>query len=226
MAFQIADRKQVQGCIFLSLALGALLAVGFQPTGNQWMEWILSFLNCQSAWFCNLLEKTAFPLLALFFYFSLPQPIYPHPSPLSAKRLCTLSILPVLIAGLFGKFKSISLGNWEEAYWTWLAIPLGEELLFRGWLTSVLNRVFRDKLGGATPLFPLSLWGSSIAFAIWHIQNGFSAPLSPVLFQVFYTFFAGIWLGFLRWNTGKVWPCVLAHFLINFAADWKLWFVV
>jgi len=226
MSFQIADRKQVLGCIFLSLALGAVLAIGFQPTANEGMQWVLSFLNCQSSGLCILLEKTAFPLLALFFFISLPQPLYPHPSPQSTKRLWTLSILPILIASLYGSFKSIPLENWKEAYWTWLAIPVGEEFLFRGWLTALLNRIYRGKLGGATPLFPLSLWGSSLAFAVWHLQNGFSAPLAPVLFQVFYTFFAGIWLGFLRWNTGKVWPCVLAHFLINFAAEWKLWFVI
>ncbi|NBX93578.1 MAG: CPBP family intramembrane metalloprotease, partial [Proteobacteria bacterium] len=99
-------------------------------------------------------------------------------------------------------------------------------LLFRGWLTSIGFRLQKSRLAGMGPFFPIWLWGTSLAFSVWHLQNVGSSSPGQLVLQLVFTFFAGIWLGVIRWNTGRIWPCIIAHFFINFAADWKLWFVI
>ena len=60
---------------------------------------------------------------------------------------------------------------------------------------------------------------SSIAFSLWHVQNLGQDPTAGVLFQVVYTFFTGVWLGFLRWRTGSLFPCVAGHIAVNLASN-------
>ena len=110
--------------------------------------------------------------------------------------------------------------------WAWIIVPIGEEFLFRGWLLDLFQRVFRNIFAPSLPFLPLSVWGQAIAFSLWHIQNlGQTSPYLVGL-QLFYTFFVGIWLGLLRWQTGSLFVAILAHCLLNMLADWKLWFVI
>lgn len=222
MPFQIANRREMIFCFSLSLFLGWVLAYGFIPLSHRLFDWILGPLG-----------SISFPLLALIFFVSLPDAPTPVFSRFTTKRLITLCVFPLLISAGFGAVKTVSIElspssffPWKQITWTWLLVPLGEELLFRGWLTSLLNRMSKKSFLGMAPLYPMSLWGSAIAFSIWHVQNFESWNIQFLAFQVFYTFFVGLWLGFIKWQTGKLWPCFLAHALLNLTADWKLWFMV
>lgn len=222
MRFQIANLGQTLFAFGLSLVLGAVLAYGFIPVSYRFFD-SLSL---------SAIKELAFPLLAFIFYLSLRDSPGYNPSPYSTKRLLTLCVFPLIISLAFGATKNLNgvlqdpFFSWKPLLWTWVIIPVGEELLFRGWLTSVLNRLNRNIFPAFTPLYPLSLWGSSLAFSIWHLQNFESMGSGFLLFQVLYTFVVGIWLGLLKWQTGRIWPCVLAHALLNFAADWKLLFML
>jgi len=222
MSFQIANKRQLSLTLILSVFLGCFLAYGFVPLSYRLFSWILGPVN-----------QFGFPLLALVFFISLPNVATPVFSSFSIKRLLTLCVLPLVISVGFGATKNIPLEmssvpslQWKPLIWAWLLGPLGEELLFRGWVTSLLSRLNRNRFLGVAPLYPVSLWGTAIAFSIWHIQNFENGQLFFLIFQMVYTFFVGIWLGFIQWQTGRIWPCVLAHTLLNLAADWKLWFML
>jgi membrane protease YdiL (CAAX protease family) len=74
--------------------------------------------------------------------------------------------------------------------------PLFEETLFRGVLLPVLGR----QLGGARAVLV-----SAAVFAAAHLSLGELVPL----------FVLAVGLGWLRWQSGRLLPCVLMHALWN-----------
>jgi|GEM_PF-3489416 len=82
-----------------------------------------------------------------------------------------------------------------------LLAPVGEELIFRG-------VVYRGILNSFTPIKAI-IW-SGIAFALYHIDP---VHVAAVLLM-------GVWFGWLRWYTGSIIPCILAHVTNN--AVWVL----
>ena len=74
--------------------------------------------------------------------------------------------------------------------------PLFEELVFRGYLWSVFERV-------ASPV--VALVATSLLFALFHADPVHTVSLLPTAFL----------LGWLRLASGSVWPPVAAHFVNN-----------
>ena len=96
------------------------------------------------------------------------------------------------------------------AYETWplifsvvLAAPILEEMLCRGaaWQAAL-------DLGDER----LALILTSVLFAILHGANGGFVLEFP------HRLAAGFLLGWLRWRTGSLYPCILAHFVVNASA--------
>jgi membrane protease YdiL (CAAX protease family) len=225
MAFQFASRKQFFFLSLISLALGGGLALGLQPTTAQLGIWVLDSLGCSRNLACSsILNLCLFPLLCLVFHLSLPLKLFHRNYFIPQKRLFLMSLLPLLISFIFGYSKHGL--HWEGALWAWLAVPIGEEFLFRGWVTGLLQRLFGNTFSSFLPFLPISIWGQALAFSIWHLQN--IGQISPPLIglQLFYTFFVGLWLGLIRWQTGRLLLPVLLHCLLNILSDWKLWFMV
>jgi len=74
--------------------------------------------------------------------------------------------------------------------------PIAEEIAFRGYVLSALR----------THLSPgAAIFGSSVLFASIH--------LDPVRFPA--VLFLGIFLGWLAWRSGSIWPAVAAHGVNN-----------
>lgn len=221
MPFQFADRRQVIWMLVLSIGLGTVLGLGLQSTVYELSQWLLPF--CSRLFLCAYINELMLIGISFLFLISLPPIPTKAPLPFKASRLVRIGILPLLISLLFGNFKSVSNLVLKDAIWFWIAVPIAEELIFRGWIFNLLNRIFRNSFLPVLPLTPMALWGQSIAFSIWHLQNWGEIPLAFLLLQLLYTFFVGLWLGFYRWHTGRLWPCFLGHVLLNFFADWKLW---
>lgn len=203
-----------------AVSLAALLAVGFLPTCHQFFS--MAWRAAGSPWpeWRWAGEMASFPALALLFATSLRPPTYVRSE--SDGELLRKSIVPLFIALAFGYFHPGPPAlRWEtgglppEVWWYALFVPLGEELLFRGWLFSLFERLWPRRAASATNPLPVSLWLTSLAFALWHLQNLSRDPLPYVGFQLLYTGLTGLWLGYLRWKSGKMVPCIAAHAAIN-----------
>ncbi len=77
-----------------------------------------------------------------------------------------------------------------------LTPALCEELLFRGYV----HRQVERRLG---PAWAVGLVG--VVFGLYHLSPTKSLPLAVL----------GVWLGYLTWTTGSLWPAVVVHFLNN-----------
>ncbi|MGI9469140.1 MAG: CPBP family glutamic-type intramembrane protease [Rubripirellula sp.] len=77
-----------------------------------------------------------------------------------------------------------------------LTPALCEELLFRGYVQSRLTRVFPPVLG---------ILFSSVVFAAFHMDPVHVIAVVPL----------GIFLGWLTWQSGSLFPAILAHFVNN-----------
>lgn len=74
--------------------------------------------------------------------------------------------------------------------------PVVEELVFRGFMWDALRK-FTSPLG--------AMIGSSILFAVYHMDPVQSTALLITAFT----------LGWVRWVTGSIWPCVVVHIVNN-----------
>ncbi len=77
-----------------------------------------------------------------------------------------------------------------------VSAPILEEVIFRGFLWSVLERAFHPVV---------ALIGTSLLFMLYHQDPVHVVGLAPTAF----------FLGWLRWVSGSIWPSILAHFINN-----------
>lgn len=82
---------------------------------------------------------------------------------------------------------------------------LSEELLFRGALQKTLSTY--------QPIRHLSIWITAFIFSAVHLQ----------FFGFFPRFVMGMFLGYLLFSTGSIWPGVFAHALNNSMVVWMSW---
>ncbi|MGH6666015.1 MAG: lysostaphin resistance A-like protein [Pseudolabrys sp.] len=98
-------------------------------------------------------------------------------------------------------YSSASAGGW--LLWLWLAIvvatPIGEEIVFRGFL-------FRGWLKSPRDVWPVIV-ATSLLWAVIHLQYDWY-----VIGQIFAF---GLLLGWMRWATGSTLLTILLHALIN-----------
>jgi membrane protease YdiL (CAAX protease family) len=91
-----------------------------------------------------------------------------------------------------------------------VAAPLAEEFLFRGFLfPGLLN----SRLG---PIGAIAL--TAIAWASLHVQYDLYGMVTIAA--------SGVVVGLIRWRTGSLWLCVLAHGLMNVVATVEVMFVI
>ena len=81
------------------------------------------------------------------------------------------------------------------------AVGLAEELLFRGLVYHALETLRGPRL---------ALWGSGVAFGLYHVGVGGAAGFTGGLV-------AGVVLGGIRWRTGGIVGLILVHGLIDVA---------
>lgn len=212
---KIASRKEFWVTLGLGVWLGTGLGLGFQSAS------LTIFREISDAFGGSLgrYEILSFPLFAFLLFITVPQKREARPE--GFWNLFRLSLLPLLIALIFGVVKRryalpSSGNNWM---WICLAIPLGEECLFRGWVYRLVNSYTRGAYLTATNPLPAAVWASSLAFSLWHIQNAPLLSSGFLAFQLVYTFWAGVWLGVLRWQTGGITVPILAHAAINWLAE-------
>jgi membrane protease YdiL (CAAX protease family) len=134
---------------------------------------------------------------------------------LSAFGLRALSwILPI--------HDSLDMGNlqkWQIILFFWISAPIQEEIVFRGFLQSVveIHRPGVVRLGRLT--LPFAVCISALLFAVVHIATGrLGASLGQVMFIVFGAFVLGLLAGWLRWKSSSLLPAILVHAIFNILA--------
>lgn len=193
--------------IAFALALAVPLAVGFLPTAHTFGRLVANFLGVSG----QAIDLAFFPAMALLFHLSLPGR-KKTAERVALRPLLVGGIFPVLVALAHGAFIPQVPSTAEGFLWYVLVAPLGEELLFRGWVYGLIERLWPGKKLTLTFPFPAAVWLSALAFSVWHAQNH-----DP--FQVGYTFFTGLWFGYLRWRTDGLAIPFVFHALINLAAN-------
>lgn len=228
MTYRVLSGSDRQKVILLVLFLGLALAYSFLPTSVSLFQSLARIFGWRSVVHSELGKMLAFPALSLLFYVSLPKSGESEGRGKSRFReAALLSVLPLSIGFLFGFFHSspslfetvATQSGRLTVLWFLLLAPLGEELLFRGWLYRLAERFWPQLAFTATNPLPTSVWATAIAFSLWHFQNFGHEFVYFVLFQVVYTLFAGLWLGYLRFRTGRVWVPIVAHTLLNLASS-------
>lgn len=221
MTFQILSRKELFASIALTCALSILLAMGFIPASRSLASTLLKFVDFKNPEALEYLKMMAFPSLSLMFFLSIPHPDKKD-GDLPYSFIFKVSLLPFMMAFFFGLttggpslFDLIhQRASLKDFIWVIVMVPVGEELLFRGWFWEIIKKLWPKMLSLTNPL-PVSLWASSFGFSIWHFQNLSQEGTMVVLFQVFYTFFAGLWLGLIRWKS-NIYLAIAAHLILNF----------
>ncbi len=219
----VVSREELGGATLITLSLGALLGAGFIPTSSDFWDLLIKQMSITSPDVIKIGRDLAFPVLAFLFYRSMAKRSGPPGLIAPQWDILKISFLPLAIAMAFGLFRggpnaiSRLMHPPPVEIWLWflVCVPLGEELLFRGWIYGLLERVYGAKWLTSTNPLPLALVMSSIAFSLWHLQNWAFLGPGPTLFQVSYTFFTGLWLGVLRWKTKGMWAPILGHIAIN-----------
>lgn len=221
MRYAIASNQDRVFSLLFSLVVGVLFALGFLSTSQSLYTYFSPWIPKAPYPWSELKEMAFFPLLAGLFALSMPK--RPSLQRSSTSGLLKMSIFPILIAFVFGR----TIGNewhWDfsknlvNTVWYLVFIPLGEECLFRGWLYGILERVWPGKTFTVTNPLPLAVWGSAIAFSVWHLQNFGSSSVPLVALQIVYTLATGLWLGVLRHRSQSLLPGILAHSFINLSA--------
>ena len=87
-------------------------------------------------------------------------------------------------------------GWWAMAFAVVIMAPLGEEMLFRGYLWRAAEK--------SLPM-PVVFVVTSLFFAVYHSSPVHVVAVLPI----------GLYLGWLRWMSGSIWPSMLGHFVNN-----------
>ena len=220
----ISNQKRLLGLV-ISLVLGVALALTFLPSMAYVGKLVQNFLPTLFSEHPTWVEMALFVFVTAFMYVTLPLKARRFSgSFVSLKVLLPSFLPPVFIALVFGfvmrKFFFVQSLNFSQDFiWFVICIPLGEEFLFRGWLWAVFRSIFKGTFFTLTNPLPSEIIFTSLSFSLWHLQNLGKVSPSFLFFQLLYTFFTGIWLGYLRATTGKIAGPLLAHSLINLASS-------
>lgn len=218
-SFRALSPQERTHALLLTLGVALLFTSGFIPTAHSFFHLIWNTLGLGNNNWKSFLEMAAFPGLAALFYFSMPLPKAIAQE--DTRSLLRTAPIPILLSFGLGLCLSnptvFQTGIGEEFFWYVLLVPVGEELLFRGWLYNVIEKWWPKRRFTFTNPLPTAIWSSSLAFALWHLQNLGTMSVTHVLFQTAYTLFAGLWLGYLRWKSGGLALPIAMHSALNVA---------
>ena len=113
--------------------------------------------------------------------------------------LVTVGLLFFVFTGITKYFHSV-----QYPLIFFIATPIIEELMFRGWMFTKLQKL---------NLYPI--FGTSLLFGLHHLQYFRYMPTPFALFQITYTFFLGLLFARLRQKSGIVYISILMHIFIN-----------
>ena len=125
--------------------------------------------------------------------------------------LVFLLLLPILV-GFY--LKRLTLNLVSTVIWQFIFSGFGEEIRYRGYYQSRINEEFGRPYSFLGVNFGIGLIISSLLFAVAHVLNPFN-PFRGSLDLAWgwgvWTFFAGLFFGFVREKTGSIVAVGIAH---------------
>ena len=106
---------------------------------------------------------------------------------------------------------------YEASAAEFVLVPLGEEVLFRGFVLTVLLVVLRRRLPERAALVGAVVVGA-VGFGVGHLGNLGYVPVAFLLIQVAVAVAIGLVAGWLRVLTGSLVGAILLHAAINVVA--------
>lgn len=109
----------------------------------------------------------------------------------------------------------------EMGFVVWTVTPVQEEILFRGFLYTLLLRIFnRSPDSSLREVFPVLVLGA-VWFSLWHLCPHAVAKYGWKVIgtQLLATFGAGVIFNVLRHWTGSIWLVIPVHAAGNFAVS-------
>jgi hypothetical protein len=125
--------------------------------------------------------------------------------------------LPMAVMGLFGGLVPKASGPGtvvSTVVFQFFLSGIGEEILYRGYIQSRLNRAFGRPLEIGSIRFGIGLFVSAVLFGLAHSLSGFNPFVPSFRFDLFYGVVTGIWavlFGLLREKTGSVLSAGILH---------------
>lgn len=113
--------------------------------------------------------------------------------------LVTAGLLLFVFTGITKYFHSV-----QYPLIFFIATPIIEELIFRGWMFTRLEKL------NLRPII-----STSLLFGLHHLQYFRYVPTPFAIFQMTYTFFLGLLFARLRKKSGNLYISILLHIFIN-----------
>jgi membrane protease YdiL (CAAX protease family) len=219
LAYPVLKHKERLWLALGSVVLGLVLGTGFFQAANTLFftffgPIVFRYQPQWAAWG----PLIAAPALAYLFFATFRS----RPFTIEGKWAPS-PLLPGAFAVLAALAFGLGLGKpgpgfaWHNLLWLLIAAPLTEEWLFRGWVWKLLGKWVQGRFFSFTQPLPAVVVGTSLAFACWHFQNLAFQGIGLTLWQVFYTFFASVWLCRVRTGRGGLVAAVACHMALNAA---------
>lgn len=134
------------------------------------------------------------------------------------EHMVLVGVTVLAVAAVVGVFRMTGASApYDATLGEFVLVPVGEELLFRGFLLGALLELFRRRQVGPHP----AAWAiviSAAAFGIGHLGNLGYVDTAFVVLQVLVAFVFGVVAGHVRVRTGSVVGPVLMHATMNVVA--------
>jgi membrane protease YdiL (CAAX protease family) len=136
----------------------------------------------------------------------------------SREHAVLIGVSILAVAAVVGAFRMTgSTAPYDATVGEFVLVPVGEELLFRGFLLGTLLELFRHRQVGSHS----AAWAvlvSAAAFGVGHLGNLGHVETAFVILQVFVAFIFGAVAGHVRVRTESVVGPVLMHATMNIVA--------
>ena len=193
----------------------SILSVGFISLTDKYIFDLLTGLHSPLALLADLRLPSLTIISVLYFVLIKTRLVEPIDKISPGKRAFQGPLIWLLMTAYFVLVKKVwvpNLKDWVDGTAFMLTGLIAEEILFRGILYDLCNKVFgyRRFLNFSIPVLL-----TAILFGLQHLSyHGFKiTPASTT--QVVYTIFMGIVFATFKESTGRLWPVILLHMLTN-----------
>lgn len=134
------------------------------------------------------------------------------------EHMALVGVSILAVATVVGAFRMTgATAPYDATVAEFVLVPVGEELLFRGFLLGTLLELFRRRhMGDHSAVWAVLI--SAVAFGVGHLGNLGYVDTAFVVLQVVVAFVFGLLAGHVRVRTDSVAGPVLMHGTMNFVA--------